>query len=201
LRYAIFGGAFDPPHAGHLAVAQAIHDAYQLSCVVYVPSFAPPHRARPQASFHHRVGMLRAALNGCPWASVSAIELDLTAPTYTIDMVRALKSRLGSKPMPYLLVGSDNYQSFTTWHQWRELLTEVEIVVYPRGTTLPNLLTEVPAKILTAPLREETSTQLRKAFANTPHPEIVPALPKVSDYILQHGLYGTQVNSPNEANP
>jgi nicotinate (nicotinamide) nucleotide adenylyltransferase len=145
--------------------------------------------------------MLRAALNGCPWASVSAIELDLTAPTYTIDMVRALKSRLGSKPMPYLLVGSDNYQSFTTWHQWRELLTEVEIVVYPRGTTLPNLLTEVPAKILTAPLREETSTQLRKAFANTPHPEIVPALPKVSDYILQHGLYGTQVNSPNEANP
>jgi nicotinate-nucleotide adenylyltransferase len=190
VRYAIFGGAFDPPHAGHLAVAQAAHDALDLDCVVYVPSFAPPHRGRPQASFHHRVGMLRAAVSGCPWAAVSGIELDLTAPTFTYDMVRALKSRLGSKPTPYLLVGADNYQSFTTWHEWRRLLDEVEVVVYPRGNSLPNGLSEVPARMLTASLREENSTILRKAFAETHHPETIPCLPKVTDYIVQYGLYG-----------
>jgi nicotinate-nucleotide adenylyltransferase len=195
VRYGIFGGAFDPPHAGHLAVAQVAHDSLNLDRVIYVPSFAPPHRSRPLASFHHRLGMLKSLLAGCPWAGVSGVEIDLNAPTFTYDMVKAIKTHQGFQDTPFLLVGADNYQSFTSWHRWQELLNEVEIVVYPRGNALPNALSEVPARFLNAPLRSEQSTDLRQAFLHSEHPESIPCLPQVSEYILQHHLY--QPSSPD----
>lgn len=192
MRYGIFGGAFDPPHSGHLAVAQAAFNELNLQYVIFVPSFAPPHREQPKASFHHRVGMLQSLLKARPWALVSSIEMELSAPSYTFDMVKALKARQAQGQNPFLLVGADNYRTFTSWHRWKELLQEVEVVVYPRGNALPNALTEVPARFLKAPLRPEHSTDLRKALEKGLNAEESGCLPEVAAYAQQHGLYGMQ---------
>ncbi len=192
MRYALFGGAFDPPHAGHLAVAEAAYRELELKCVIFVPSFAPPHREQPKASFHHRVGMLQFLLKSRPWAVVSNIEMELAAPTFTFDMVKTMKSRQAQGQNPFLLVGADNYRTFTSWHRWKELLQEVEVVVYPRGNALPNALTEVPARFLKAPLRPEHSTDFRKAFEKGLNADESGCLPEVVSYAQQHGLYGLQ---------
>jgi len=189
-RYGIFGGAFDPPHTGHLAVAQAACREMRLDTLFFVPTFSPPHRSQPRASFHHRLGMLQAMTENLAWAKVSGVELEISTPTYAIDMVRRLKAMQNPNDRAFFLLGADNYRSFKTWSRWRELLEEAELIVYPRGDSLPMPIQEIPAHFLQAPLIAEQSSAIRQGLERGAGIDGMPCLPAVIAYIKQNGLYG-----------
>ena len=90
-RWGLFGGTFDPPHVGHLALAEWAREALRLERVVFMPAGAPPHkRAAAVTSAAHRVAMTRLAVRGNPAFRVSTLEVDARGPSFTVDTVARL---------------------------------------------------------------------------------------------------------------
>jgi nicotinate-nucleotide adenylyltransferase len=202
-RVGLFGGSFDPVHAGHLHVARASQERARLERIVFVPAARPPHKpGRVLASGAHRLAMLALALEREPAWSTSGIELERSGPSYTWDTVLALPERLGLDAgcRLFLLLGSDNLPGIAHWHRAQQLLARVEPLVVHRGEDLGPALRELgrslPAHLverITAGLIEVapwplSSSELRAALARGEDPG--PSLPPgVLEYIRAHGIY------------
>src|SRR5262245_26297056 len=88
-RVAMFGGTFDPPHVGHLALAEWARERLSLDKVLFVPAGRPPHKSGPRLSNgEHRLAMTRLAVRGNPAFEVSAIELERDGPSYTEETLQ-----------------------------------------------------------------------------------------------------------------
>lgn len=116
----IFGGSFDPIHAGHLMVACSLQEKYSLDTVYFVPAQVNPLKNRYLEDKQHRLQMLHLALEGTGF-SVSTLELDRPPPSYMIDTVNALIER--QKAHYFLLLGSDLLDEITKWKSYQKLLT------------------------------------------------------------------------------
>lgn len=129
-RIAIFGGTFDPPHIGHLALAERARDRLRLDRVLFVPAGRPPHKRRTgMSSPQERLAMTRLAIRGAPAFRVSTIELETDGPSFTARTVRRL-SRPGRSL--YLLIGGDSLDDFRTWRDWEEILQWVTLAIADR---------------------------------------------------------------------
>jgi nicotinate-nucleotide adenylyltransferase len=141
-----FGGSFDPIHQGHILIARAVHDQTSRKTVLLVPNRANPLKTSgPQASARHRIEMIREAIRGIEWCSVSAVEIDSDRPSYTIDTIRRLIAGNVLVPKPGMIIGDDLAAQITRWHQWEQLLKIVTIVLVRRleeGDSLPPNLPE-----------------------------------------------------------
>ena len=90
-RIGLFGGTFDPPHVGHLALAEWARESLRLERVLFVPAGQPPHKGRvPLSAVAHRVAMTRLAVRDNPAFTVSALEAQRDGPSLTVDTLRAL---------------------------------------------------------------------------------------------------------------
>lgn len=130
-RIAVFGGAFDPPHRAHLALAQAALTQLQLDELRVIPTGQAWHKERPLSPAHHRLAMTRLAFASCPQAVVDGREMQRAGNTYTFDTLQALRLEQPNAQW-WLLIGEDQALRFTTWHRWRELLDQVQLVVADR---------------------------------------------------------------------
>ena len=93
-RIGVFGGSFDPPHFGHLALAEWARLELALDRVVFVPAGVPPHkRVAARSTVAHRVAMTRLAVRDNPSFAVETLEAKRRGPSYTVDTVRALAAR------------------------------------------------------------------------------------------------------------
>ena len=117
----ILGGTFDPPHLGHVALAEAALAQLPLCEVLWLPSGSPGHRGPPVAGARHRLAMLRLATAGNPRFRIDAAELDASEPTYSVHTLARLRAQLGQERPLVLLLGSDSFLSLPTWLRWREL--------------------------------------------------------------------------------
>ena len=145
LRLGILGGSFDPPHAGHLHVARAATEAFDLDHVVFVPAARPPHKLdRTLTDGRHRLAMVERLIAGEPRWSACDLELDREGPSYTVDTVEQLPERLGlsADARLFLLIGGDNLRGFPRWYRAGDLVDRAQPVVITRG--------EVPAADLAA---------------------------------------------------
>jgi nicotinate-nucleotide adenylyltransferase len=193
-RWGILGGAFDPIHLGHVALAQDIKRLRALDGVLLVPTFEPPHRPfPPQASFEDRVEMTRLALLGQDGLNLSRIEQSTGRPSYTLNTVRALKSEYVGTEFE-LIVGADQLAAFSSWHRWQELLSEVLIVVGRRpglDITAPGELPRERIVILETALVAVSSTEVRSKIRSgatcADLAEMVPAA--VAEYFEAKKLY------------
>ena len=133
IRKAFFGGSFDPPHPGHLGVARAALKSGRCDHVVWFPGFLPPHKmGSGRAPFADRLAMTALLIAGEPEMSVSDFENQLKlSPSYTIDILRELRSRTGETY--HLLIGADSLQNLHTWHKASELVDEFPLISYPRN--------------------------------------------------------------------
>ena len=208
----LYGGTFDPVHAGHLAVARAARD--ELGADVHLlPAADPPHRDATGASAEQRAAMLALALDGEPGLHLDRRELERGGPSYTVDTLRAARAALGPEAPLGWIAGDDSFRSLPTWHQWRELPSLAHFVVALRpGHSLevlpPDLAAlaqgrwrEDPAALGAAPAgllyrlhfapRHESASAIRAALAGGG----VPAglAPAVERYIRVTGLYGAGV--------
>jgi nicotinate-nucleotide adenylyltransferase len=154
-RVAFFGGSFDPPHQGHLAVARAAREALSLDTVLFAPVGAQP--LKPQgstASFEDRVAMTRVAIAGEPGFAVSLLDAPkpAAAPNYTIDTLINLRREIPPGGSLFCLMGADSFFNLRHWHRSAEIPFVASVIVASRpGQPLDDLKAALPAGLTMEP--------------------------------------------------
>ncbi len=129
----LLGGAFDPVHNGHLALARAAGERVGLQRVIFLPAAVSPYKTgEPSAPAPDRLAMLRLAAAGRPQWSISEIELDRGGISYTIDTLRELRNRFGPGPEFHLIIGMDNYLSIAGWREIGEIVRRARFIIAAR---------------------------------------------------------------------
>jgi len=151
-RIAFFGGSFDPPHLGHLAVARAARGALALDLVLFAPVGAQPLKPRgSSASFADRVEMTRLAIAADADFSVSladapSAEEPGSTPNYTIDTLLRLRKDLAPADSLFCLMGADSFLALRRWHRGAEIPFTAPLIVASRpGESLRNLAEVLPS--------------------------------------------------------
>ncbi len=129
-RIGLFGGTFDPVHRGHLAIAGQAAEELRLDQVLFIPAADPPHKRKTWASYAQRVAMLELAFADHSRFSISLIEAELPAPSYTVDTLLELRKRLAGQF--YFLIGADSLLELHLWHRYQELLQLTNFAVISR---------------------------------------------------------------------
>ena len=142
-RVAFFGGSFDPPHLGHLAVAKAARDALHLDTVLFAPVGAQPLKPEgSRATFAQRVEMVKLALAGEPGMAVSLADAPRAdgGPNYTVDTLRRLRAELPATGELFCLMGADSVANLRGWYGAAEIPFAASLVVASRpGQSLEDL--------------------------------------------------------------
>jgi nicotinate-nucleotide adenylyltransferase len=194
MNIGLFGGTFDPIHRGHLALAHAARERFQLGRIYFVPANVPPHKQRhPLSPYFRRYAMvalatmaektfvpslLEAPISSGPAAKPRSGSLP-AAPNYSIDTVRALKRTLRKSDRLFFLLGIDAFQDIATWHQAEALFAECEFIVASRpGYSLADVANALPEALRPKP-------SVTKPFHKQPaHGQLV--LPGVTVHLLEN---------------
>ena len=196
MRIGVFGGTFDPPHAGHVAVAEDARSQLDLDRVLLIPAHVSPFKVgergitRPEL----RLRMTKAAVRGSDGLFVDRIELDRDPPSYTVDTLRALRGRMPDAEL-VLLLGADQWPSFARWKDAQDIARIAEIAVMAREGTAPADIDpgfapgdEVPWRPVDVRRVDVSSTEVRERVrAGRPIDDLVP--PAVARLIEEHELY------------
>lgn len=196
----ILGGTFDPPHLGHLVMAEAARSQLGASEVVFMPAAQPPHKQGRQISAtSHRLEMLRLAIADNPYFSLSMVDVMRPGPHYTIDTIQHLYDKWGHESDIYFVIGLDSLRDFPTWHKASQLLQLVKLAVIARPgyqvdmAVLEEHLPGIRQRVLfiECPLIGISSTQLRQAVREGGSIRYLVPRP-VERYINEQGLYDEQ---------
>ena len=131
----LLGGTFNPIHFGHLRMAQELADILSFDEVRFIPSANPPHKPPPLVNAAHRAAMVRLGIANNPTFTVDERELQRTNVSYTIDTLQSLRDELGNEKSLVLLMGSDAFAKFNTWHRWEEIIQQCHITLVQRPLT------------------------------------------------------------------
>ena len=199
LRIGLFGGAFDPPHLAHLALAQAAVSQFALDQLRVIPTGHAWHKSRDLTPATHRLAMARLAFQDVPHVQVDDRETQRTGPTYTFDTLTELKAQHPQAEL-FLFIGSDQVQAFHSWHQWQAILNLATVVEARReqpGGQWHNRAQEKPVvgAVLQMPNMPCNATDIRASMAQA-QPMTEWLSPSVLHYIQQHRLYQTTL--PNK---
>jgi len=143
-RIGLLGGTFDPPHVGHVAIAEACRDELRLDRLLLTVANDPWQKApaRRITPAEDRFAMVVAAAEGLRGIEASRLELDRGGPSYTVDTVEQLRAdaRRLHQPVPelFVVVGADLLATLDTWHRYRDLQRQVPLVVVPRPDVPPH---------------------------------------------------------------
>jgi nicotinate-nucleotide adenylyltransferase len=198
LRIGIIGGAFNPPHLGHLILAQEAHAQLGLDRVVFVPYAEPSHRQLeddpgPEA----RLTMCEYATSADGRLGVSRIEIDRGGPSYTVDTLRELRRRAPEDEL-FLLIGGDQAAALASWREPEEVLGMAIAGVAERDEwrreeiveRLGGLCSPERVRFFDMPRVEVSSTAVRRrAHAGQPIRYLVPD--KVANFVGAQSLYGS----------
>ncbi|NTW54869.1 MAG: nicotinate (nicotinamide) nucleotide adenylyltransferase [Chlorobaculum sp.] len=193
MRRAVFGGSFDPPHNGHLALCLFARELLGLDRLIVSVS-KNPFKGPADASDDNRsamAGLLTAEINSArPFAELSTWELQQQGPSYTVDLLRHVAELYPDDEL-VLLVGEDSYRQMPQWRESREIAKLCDIAVFGRsggelaaascGETLP------PATLFDFDMPVSATEIRRLAAAGQQVSHLVP--PSIAAYIASHGLY------------
>lgn len=187
MRLGVYGGAFDPPHLGHLVAASDACDALGLDRLLWVPSAVHPLKPvrTPPAL---RLEMVRAAIAGDPRFAADDLELRRAGASYTVDTLRELRAREPGAEL-FFLTGADNLADLPRWREPDEIARLATLAVVSRaGDTLPTD-PAYPAVPVAVTRLDVSSTEVRRRVAAGKSirylvPDAVRAV------IEREGLYG-----------
>ena len=187
----MFGGAFDPPHRAHVALAEAAVRQLNLDRLHVFPTGDAWHKARTLTPAEHRLAMARLAFEAVPAAVVDDRELKRTGPTYSIDTLRELQAEHPGAAL-FLLMGEDQAAGFGRWRNWQDIAQLATLAVAQRGPAsgLATLqaLPGVRVQPLALPPMPESATDIRaRLAAGQDITRLVD--PRVASYIARHNLY------------
>ncbi len=193
MRTGLFFGSFNPIHNGHLAIANYIVDFTDVNELWFVVSPQNPLKDKDiLAPDYQRLEMVKRSIPiNENRMSVCDIEMSMPRPSYTIDTIKALEQKHPNRTF-YPILGSDSMESITQWKDYKELIYNYKILVYPRkGSNIDALAKDYPVKIIHAPLVDYSSTTVReKLITGEDVKNIIPE--SVLDYIKDFGLYQTK---------
>jgi nicotinate-nucleotide adenylyltransferase len=199
LRIGVFGGAFNPPHLGHLACAQEAHAQLELDVVVWVPVGRAPHRELPQdPGPEARFEMCEYATAADERFGLSRIEIDRDGPSYTADTLRELRERSAEDEL-VLILGGDQAGALPAWHEPDEVMRLATIGVAERaGANRAHIEAAIGGRadlrFFDMPRIDVSSTMVReRAASGRPIRYLVPD--KVANFIGAQSLYGASVPS------
>ena len=201
MRLGILGGAFNPPHTGHLVCAQEALIQLELDKVVFVPVGQAPHRElQGDPGAEERLEMVELAIADDERFEASRVELDRDGPSYTSDTLRALRAASPDDEL-FLILGGDQAATLATWHEPEEVLALATVAVLERlswsrqaiGIKLGRLQGGREIRYLEMPVIQISSSSIRRRAAEgKPIRYLVPD--KVAAYIESKGLYGASVS-------
>jgi len=206
-RIGLFGGSFNPIHFGHLIVAEEARVLLGLHVLHLLPCGTPPHKpARDFAPAEERLAMARLATRGNPHLRVLDLEVRRGGTTYTIDTLRALRSRFGSEIEILFLIGADSVPELPTWREVEAVLEACTVVPLARpgfdegiwasldGKIDPEAIRALRTRRLLTPRIEIASSDLRRRIrAGRSIRYRVPE--GVRRHIERQGLYGAASGS------
>ncbi|SEO32916.1 nicotinate-nucleotide adenylyltransferase [Amphibacillus marinus] len=184
-RIGLLGGTFDPPHIGHLAIADEVYKQLALDEVWFIPSASPPHKPAAHVATKDRIAMLEAAIDCDDRFKLELIEIERQGKSYTIDTLTALIERYPNLSF-YFIIGADMVEYLPKWNQVDNLVQLAQFV----GVKRPDyqLLTPYPVTLINGPSLDVSSTEIRERLAsNQPVHYLVP--PKVMEIIKERRLY------------
>lgn len=188
-KIGLFFGSFNPIHVGHLIIAQHFinfADIYQLWFVV-----SPQNPLKEKNSLlqdHHRLAMVKIAIDDNPKLRACDVEFNMPKPSYTIDTLTYLEEQYPQYNF-VLIMGSDNWQNIHKWKNYQLLLERYEILIYPRPDYSVNT-DELTCKVqvVNAPLLEISSSTIRKLIVENKSIQYL-VLPQVQQYIDEMNFY------------
>jgi nicotinate-nucleotide adenylyltransferase len=168
-RLALFGGTFDPPHLGHLLVADTARRELDLHHVLWVPAARPYHKAGPAATFEERCAMLEAMLAERP-DEVCPVERGRERPSYTVDLLARFGEKGWEPAQLYFLMGADSLRDLPKWKDCPRLFELGTLVAVTRPgypLTSPDLAPDLLARVhrLEVDGRDVSSSALRGQLA------------------------------------
>lgn len=187
---ALFGGSFDPVHAGHVAVADLLLARGLAEVVHVVPAARSPFKEQADAAAaHHRLQMLELALGGRDAILIDGRELSRPGPSYTVDTLAELAADHPGDAWR-LVVGGDHAPTFGRWREPERLLTMAEVVVISRGRLGLDAPLAGRARVIDDFEHPASATDLRRELAAGRRPTASLLPPPVTEYIVAHRLYG-----------
>ena len=190
-RIGILGGAFDPPHKAHVAMAEAAIAQFHLDQLIVIPTGNAWHKPRYLSSGEHRAAMARLAFSHLTQARVDEMELQREGPSYTIDTLRALAGQFDDAQF-FLVIGEDQAKALATWREIGEIAQRAIICVAEREMSESSDAVapshDIPTQALKLPHLPHSATQVRARVAQG---KAIDALvpPTVALYIQSHHLY------------
>ncbi|MFL3052211.1 MAG: nicotinate-nucleotide adenylyltransferase [Candidatus Neomarinimicrobiota bacterium] len=170
MKVCLFGGTFDPPHLGHLIIAQTIFEAENFDQIVFIPAYQPPHKKGLKISpVDQRLEMLNFAIKENPNFIMSDLEIQRKGLSYSIETIMEYKKQnnIKSKDLFYLM-GSDSLKQFKKWKEPKMIINESRVIVAIRPGFRPSDIPNwILAKIQFAsiPRIEISSTTIRDRWA------------------------------------
>ena len=192
-KIGILGGTFDPPHIGHIELAEQVKKELKLPEMLIIPAYKPPLKLKCAASFSQRFEMTARAFADKDGYAVSDIEKKLGGQSYTINTIRALKEILPPKTELYFIIGGDQLFTIEKWYRYESVLKESHVVAVTRGdmsyTDMQEYANELGrVRVINADIPDVSSTVIReKLAAGEDLSGTVPE--RVLEYIEAEGLY------------
>jgi nicotinate-nucleotide adenylyltransferase len=203
MNIGVLGGTFDPIHIGHIKVAEEVVARLDLPRILFMPAGQPwlkLNNANAISSVQHRLEMVRLGIAGNPRFKLSTMEIERGGPTYSVDTIEQLHSRLGEGDEIFFILGWDNLMQLPQWHRPERLIKLCRLAAVPRVDfslpDLPALEKELPGItqrviLFDKPRVDINASQIRQRVVQGL--SISDFVPKaVERYIKEHGLYVTK---------
>lgn len=187
VKVGVLGGTFNPPHLGHLIMAEQVKSQLDLDRIFFMPTAEPPHSSvsKQTIAAEKRVEMIELAIKDNPDFELERYEVDRGGKNYTYDTMKALISLYPTVDF-YFIIGGDMIVDLPSWHRIDELIELVQFV----GVNRPGYQaeTDYPIIMVDIPMVDLSSTTIRKKVAlNCSVKYLVPE--EVAHYIAVEGLY------------
>ena len=186
-KIGILGGTFDPPHMGHLIIANEVLHALGLDEIRFMPNHTPPHKQKTKSvSNQERVEMLKLTIEGNPKFSIEMCELENPGTSYTFETMKRLVQDEPNATF-YFIVGADMIEYLPKWYKIDELVKLVQFV----GVERPQYKTKssYPIVLVDVPKIDISSSEIRRKVQQRSTIKYL-VTPAVEKYIEEHSLYG-----------
>ena len=197
-KIGIYGGTFNPPHIGHVKLAEEVKKQLDLDKIVVVSAKNPPHKVMPEGSpsAEERLEMTKLAFDGLDFVEVSDIEIRREGPSYTADTMLEFHDIYPDAAL-WLLMGADMFMTIHMWRRPEEIFSLCRLCVLAREEGEQDMLQKqagfllerygAGCDIVKNPVIEISSTQLREGIAHGAESIYLP--PKVLKYVQKKGFY------------
>lgn len=193
----IFGGTFDPPHLGHLILADEALGRCGLDSVRWVLTGEPPHKPeQPITSVEHRLEMVKLAIAADPHFELSRVEIDRPGPHYAAESMQLISDQEPDHRFAYLM-GMDSLRDLVNWHRPEQLVDLSEAIVVLNRRDIEVELDHLDDRVhglqsklhfLEVPLIDIASSDIRRRVkTGAPYRYLLPA--GVAEYIQSQELY------------